>query len=161
MVSDPSITLSRVFSSKGKGVPFEPTEDAVSPAVHSLTGARIVHSLSSSQPQIQPRSSSGVEKERADFLKDEYFLTDNFYEYEQGQAEILVKDRLRKNVGFWRNIGASQFVLDTITNGYVIPFYSTPDSAICRNNNSALRNKLFVQEAITDLEKKRPHLKVL
>ena len=122
-----------------------PTKDAVSRAVHSLTGARIVHSLSSSQPRIPPRSSSGVGEERVDFLKDENFLTDIFYEYEQGQAEIRVKDILRKNVGFGRKIGANQFVLDTITNGYVTPFYSTANSAICRDNNSALRNKLFVQ----------------
>ena len=36
----------------------------------------------------------------------------------------------------------------------MIPFYSTPDNAICRNNKSALRNKFFVQEAIIDLEKR-------
>ena len=117
IVSNPSTAHSRVFSSKGKGVPFEPTEDADSPAVHSLTGARIVLSVSSSQPQIPPRSSSRVGEERVDFLKDENFLTDNFYEYEQGQIEILVRNRLRKNVGFWRNKEASQFVLDTVTNG--------------------------------------------
>ena len=121
-VSNQSTTHSRVFSSKDKGVPFKPTEDAVSPAVPSVTGVKIVQSSSSSQPQKPLRSSSGVAEGRADFMKDEYFLTDNFYEYEQGQAEIFVKDRLRKNIGFWKNIGASQFLLDTITNGYVILF---------------------------------------
>ena len=95
-VSNPSTTHSRAFSSKDKGVPFEPTEDAVSPAVPSVTGVKIVHSSSSSQPQIPLRSSSAVGEGRADFMKDEYFLTDNFYEYEQEQAEIFVRQIKKK-----------------------------------------------------------------
>jgi hypothetical protein len=35
-----------------------------------------------------------------------------------------VKGRLAKHIEFWMNIGASDFVLDTIRNGYVIPLLS-------------------------------------
>lgn len=47
---------------------------------------------------------------KKDTLKDEY-LTHDYYEYEQGQAGIIVKDRLFKNIEFWKNIGASMFIL--------------------------------------------------
>ena len=33
-----------------------------------------------------------------------------------------VKGRLAKHIDFWVKIGASDFILDTIRNGYVIPF---------------------------------------
>lgn len=91
MISSSSTIHGRVFSSKGKGVPFGPTEDAVLPAVHSLTGPRTVRSFSSSQLQIPPRSSSGVGEERVDILKDEYFLTDNFMNMSRDRQKSLLK----------------------------------------------------------------------
>ena len=86
-----------------------------------------------------------------EILKDEYFFSDNFYEHEQGQAEIIVKDRLRKHIDFWREIGTDPVTLDIIENGYVIPFYSTPESMFGKNNKSALKNETFVLEAIKNL----------
>jgi hypothetical protein len=32
-------------------------------------------------------------------------LTHEYYEYEQGQADIIVKNRLKKHYNFWKNIG--------------------------------------------------------
>ncbi|MCG8032477.1 MAG: hypothetical protein JAZ03_09910, partial [Candidatus Thiodiazotropha taylori] len=89
-----------------------------------------------------------------DFLKDEYDFTrftHNFYDYEQGQKEILVKGRLKKHLSFWRNIGSSEFVLDVIENGYKIPLYSMPDRKTYKNNRSALSEPVFVTEAVKDL----------
>jgi hypothetical protein len=52
------------------------------------------------------------------------------------------------------NIGASDFVLDTIRNGYVIPFVNPPVSMYFKNNKSALDNPEFVDQAINkDLTK--------
>ena len=102
---------------------------------------------------LQESSDGGGENERDEgILKDEYFLTDDFYEYEQGQADIIVKDRLRKHIQFWHEIGTDPFILDIIENGYVIPFHSTPNSMFSKNNKSALQNEEFVLEAIKDLE---------
>ena len=102
---------------------------------------------------LQGSSDGAGENERDEgILKDEYFLTDDFYEYEQGQADIIVKDRLRKHIQFWREIGTDPFILDIIENGYVIQFHSTPNSMFSKNNKSALQNEEFVLEAIKDLE---------
>ena len=84
----------------------------------------------------------------AQTFKDEYFsdiyfdtnsdLTHDFYEYEQGQKDIIVKGRLKANIQFWKNINANSFVIDTIENGYKIPFFSKPSSCFMKSNKSAL-----------------------
>lgn len=89
-----------------------------------------------------------------DFIKDEYDysrFTHDFYEYEQGQKNILVKGRLKKHVSFWRSIGSSEYVLDVIENGYKIPLYSMPVKTFCKSYKSALLEPDFVTEAIKDL----------
>ena len=109
--------------------------DAVTPVEASSIGAESVRS--SNQPVLMVGSSNGEGAGEADdeILKDEYFFTDNFYEYEQGQAENIVKDRLRKHTDFWREIGTDPVTLDIFENGYVIPFYSKPESMFCKITN--------------------------
>ena len=41
--------------------------------------------------------------------------------------------------------------MDTILNGYKIPFYSTPPSVYLKNNLSAIIHGEFITEAIHDL----------
>ena len=84
-----------------------------------------------------------------DFDHDRF--TENYFEYEQGQKDIIMKNRLRNHFGFWEKIGANQFILDTILHGYKIPFYSLPPRFIAKNNMSVLKESSFVQEAISDL----------
>ena len=48
-----------------------------------------------------------------------------------------VKERLIKSVNYWRSIGAPQFVLDIINDGYKIPFITPPPPCKFRNNASA------------------------
>lgn len=62
-----------------------------------------------------------------------------------------VKGRLAKNIAFWEKIGANSFVLDTIRNGFVIPFIESPNSMHKSNNRSAVQNSDFVTSAIDDL----------
>ena len=120
-----------------------------------FTGGKSAPLLEPSRQPAGPQSSEGtIHEQDQDSFKDEYFWTNNFYEFEQGQADIIVKDRLKSNIQFWRNIWANSYILDTIENGYVIPFHSTPVSMCCKNNRSALQHKTFVLEAISDLEKK-------
>ena len=88
-------------------------------------------------------------------LEDEYIgnnkYTDNYYEYEEGEKLMLVKGRLRKNISFWESINTNSYILDVIHNGYKIPFYTLPERNHSENNKSALKEKLFVNEAIIDL----------
>ena len=87
-----------------------------------------------------------------DFLTfDESRFTCDYFIYEQGQKDIIVRKRLKEHIQFWKDIGANQFILDSIEYGYKIPFYSLPGSAMLRNNKSAREHLSFVLEAITDL----------
>ena len=55
-----------------------------------------------------------------------------------------VKGRLIKSVNYWRSIGAPQFVLDIINDGYKIPFITAPPTCKFRNNASARKKPGFV-----------------
>jgi hypothetical protein len=46
-------------------------------------------------------------------LKEEYDsqrFTHDFFEYEQGQKQIIVRGRLKQHLDFWKNIGANDFI---------------------------------------------------
>ena len=62
-----------------------------------------------------------------------------------------VKGRLAKHVQYWQSIGASEFVIDTIKNGYVVPFQRPPPPMFFKNNKSAIDNAKFVDQSTADL----------
>ena len=62
-----------------------------------------------------------------------------------------VKGRLKEHITFWIKIGAPNFVLSVIQEGYKIPFIEIPPVAYLRNSMSTLRHKDFVQQAISEL----------
>jgi hypothetical protein len=64
-----------------------------------------------------------------------------------------VKGSLGRHVAYWKKIRASSFVLDTIKNGYVIPFIEPPIQMCFKNNRQALGNEEFVSQTISDLIK--------
>ena len=80
------------------------------------------------------------------------FYYQNFFEYEQGNSEPIVRGIMKANIEFWKSIGAPDFIIDTIERGYKILFISTPVPAKFKNNRSALNNSDFVTEAINDLK---------
>ncbi len=82
---------------------------------------------------------------------DAQFYKDNYFEYEQGTAEPIVKGRLKNSIEFWRRINAPEFVLDIIQHGYKLPFLESPPRAYFPNNKSALSNKNFVADAVLEL----------
>ena len=51
-----------------------------------------------------------------------------------------VKRRLRKRLSFWEQLGANEFVLDTIKHGYKLPFLHIPGESYTRNNKTAIDN---------------------
>ena len=62
-----------------------------------------------------------------------------------------VKGRLKENIFFWEEIGASSWVLSILRDGYALPFISEPEPKIFQNTVSALTNKEFVTNEILDL----------
>ena len=75
-------------------------------------------------------------KSNADFDKSNHFVVDN----------------LRSHLSFWKStLRASNFVLNVIEYGYLIPFFESPTSKIMKNNSSAITHKSFVTSAINRL----------
>ena len=69
-------------------------------------------------------------------------------------SSVKVKRRLRAHIQFWKHqidIGASNFIIDTIQDGYKIPFRDTPTSTVFSNNSSSLDDWQFVFDSITEL----------
>ena len=62
-----------------------------------------------------------------------------------------VKGRLKASIEFWRFVGAPKFILDIISDGYKIPFITTPPPVHLKNNGSALEHSDFVNDAILEL----------
>jgi len=62
-----------------------------------------------------------------------------------------VKGRLQKRLIFWEQLGANNFVLDTIKNGYKLPFVHIPRESYKKNNKTALDNSSFVSNTINEL----------
>ncbi len=58
---------------------------------------------------------------------------------------------LRRHLTFWESIGASDYVLEVIREGYTIPLIEAPPSYCLENNKSALRHKTFVSQEIQSL----------
>ena len=81
------------------------------------------------------------------FLEEDQF----FEKYECYLNPKGVKGSLKKHLHFWQSIGASEFVLKTISEGYVIPFIEPPKSMIFKNNKSAFSNAEFVDKAVSEL----------
>ena len=95
---------------------------------------------------------TGFEDEYTNSFSIDNLLTNDYYEYEQGQKDILVKGRLRQNIQFWKDtLQANDFIIDVIENGYKIPFYSMPMRTILPNNKSAMADSAFVSEAVQNL----------
>jgi hypothetical protein len=62
-----------------------------------------------------------------------------------------VRGRLSKAIQSWIDIRAPQFILDLIVNGYKIPFIDSPPSFVGKNNASARREYMFVEQSIVEL----------
>ena len=54
-------------------------------------------------------------------------------------AENRTKGALRRSINAWEQMGASEFILDVIKDGYKIPFVETPEPAKFKNNKSATK----------------------
>ena len=92
------------------------------------------------------------EVEESSFLDDPFCR--NYFEYESGVSDPLVKGRLKSAIDYWRDtLSAPKEVLDIISDGYIIKFVEPPKEMYLNNNQSALKNADFVKEAIEELIK--------
>lgn len=66
-------------------------------------------------------------------------------------SPVQVKGRLKQNIAFWKNIGASKWVLSVIENGYYLPFISLPARRSFRNHPSVVQNQEFVCQELKKL----------
>ena len=124
---------------------FSTRQEVVSPTLASVQ-----------RPQSQPPSDLANVLARLgpdkfsdfDFDLDHISLNSSFAEYFEGSSQVIVKGRLKANISFWQSIGASKFILDTLSFGYKIPFSREPTSVFLNNNRSALGESDFVESAI-------------
>ena len=85
---------------------------------------------------------------------DEFIEVINDYEHESltGSAVLQpVKGSLRRNVSFWHDIGAPEFILSVIQDGYRLPFETIPSGNVLNNNMSSLHYPKVVEEKILEL----------
>ena len=68
-----------------------------------------------------------------------------------GSAILQVKGSLRRNISFWHDIGAPEFILSIIQDGYRLPFETIPSGNVLNNNKSSLHYPKFVEETILEL----------
>ena len=65
------------------------------------------------------------------------------WEYSEGDL-YEIKFSLKSRISFWENVlECSQFVLNVIRHGYILPLSSPPPPFQAKNNQSALRHALL------------------
>lgn len=69
-----------------------------------------------------------------------------------GYVPAYIKFSLKNNVVFWEeHLQPSQFVLNILRYGYILPFQVIPSPICLKNNASSLKHAGFVSHAITEL----------
>ena len=66
-------------------------------------------------------------------------------------SKISVKGRQQQFLGCWDKFGVNKTIREVISEGYKVPFISTTKNTFFPNNKSALTNKNFVDQDITEL----------
>ena len=90
----------------------------------------------------KPASGNQLNQSNEDVLAQVDQFTQN-YEL-KSRHSLRVKGNLKNNLVFWRSIGAPDFILSIIENGYRLPFISFPLAVKLRNNKSARIHADFV-----------------
>jgi len=102
-----------------------------------------LESPTTNQPQVNQLNQSNE-----DALAQVDQFTQN-YELERGHS-LRVKGNLKNNLVFWRSIGAPDFILSVIENGYRLSFIKFPLAVKPKNNKSARIHADFVDQAVLE-----------
>lgn len=100
------------------------------------------------------RKDTGEATALISFLQeDQISQPSDAFDFEKSSVSCLFKvGSLREHVDFWSNsIRASDFIINTIVEGYRIPFFDLPENFVIPNRSSAFKFKDFVNEAISEL----------
>ena len=93
----------------------------------------------------------------ADSIEGDPILLDDpirQFERSEGDVSLCVKGRLHSNLKYWESIlEAPAPIIDIIRQGYMLPFFSVPESKYFKNQKSAFVHSSFVSESIMDLLK--------
>lgn len=138
---------------------FAAERPAISPASAAcpqlLREIATAHDLANPSPTLQPPAIAVDDPAPARHSSDKFdaLLLYNCRNFEFCNEEVAgrVRGRLKEHVDFWRSIGASQFVIKIITEGYYLPFVSQPPIYHACNHRSALSHAEFVSAAVKDL----------
>ena len=76
---------------------------------------------------------------------------DHFVENVELPCATPVKGRLREHLVFWKDIGASKWVLDVLRDGHSLPFTSLPQKAFFNNHGSIAEEQEFVCQEVAKL----------
>ena len=72
---------------------------------------------------VQPTTQTISQTPVCEVTDEELFIKQNIF-YSSGEhSATVVKGRLHSNLKFWKNIGASTWVIDIIRDGYCLPFF--------------------------------------
>ena len=105
--------------------------------------------LSQECPTTSQPQANQLNQNNENVLVQVYQFTQN-YELESGNS-LRVKGNLKNNLVFWTSLGAPDFILSNIENGYRLPFISFPTAVKLRNNKSARIHVDFVDQAVLQL----------
>ena len=85
--------------------------------------------------------------------EDQISQPSDVFDFEKSSGSCLFKVvSFREHVGFWSNfIRASDFIINTIVEGYRIPFFDLPENFAVPNRCLAFKFKDFVFEAVSEL----------
>ncbi|CAH3030546.1 unnamed protein product [Porites evermanni] len=100
------------------------------------------------------RKDTGETTAPISFLQeDQISQLSDVFDFEKSSDSCLFKvGSLREHVDFWSNsIRASDFIINTIVEGYRILFFDLPENFVIPNRSSAFKFKDFVNEAISEL----------
>lgn len=110
-------------------------------------------------------TSEGIDTEAAGAWETEYgsnqdLALSRFWEIEQGQVTD-VQGKLRAHLSFWEHkLQPAPWIINCIKDGYKLPFRSMPKPYIRPNQASAIANREFVTQAISELVQNRCVVKV-
>ena len=108
--------------------------------INAPTNSKVKYSLYSALPEWGSNTDFDIFIEQVHYF--EKCGTENFHG---------VKGQLAKHADYWVKIGASDFVLSTVKEGYIIPFIKSPCRMFLKNNKSAIINSDFVDKSVSEL----------
>ena len=145
--SPPIINASRLTSSHNltaatTKAPLSPLVDQIPQQPAFRAGELDTGEATAPMEEISEDEAESFE-DRCTFLSSLHFMPDDFdidshnSDFDTLRDKANVKGSLRKNLEHWHHIGANPSVIDTIENGYKIPFFTNPISKFLQNNQSA------------------------